>query len=249
MNGLKLFTPTEVRTVAEERQGKDVLRAREIQDITETLLKKRNDADASFEAALKEQRFRWEAEEALHFLRKNEALAEVERLEKRKKAILSPLLLEGNDLHTIAEQLSTRELALEEDKKEIIEKARLVMQRLDEVQEQQQNVKNRLIDLKKKETGFKQQHLQALQDIKRASKALSDLYAHQEAFKAEKAFRTSELDSRQAVSKEYELRLEEREKEIANARILINDRQQTLNRGFAELKRKQDAFDNRRIQS
>ncbi len=239
---LKLFTPTEVRTVAEERQSKDVARASQIRDITDELIKKRTEAERAFDSQLTAQQKIWEEKERIFHEKRIAFEREIEVLERRKKTASSPLLLSGKKLHTLAEQLSAKENALKEKELALEEERQMLFAKLNEVGDREQNISDRLKSLELKEIGVEKQRRDVAEGSKRLSDELSRFKVMQEAFSSQYALKRAEIDSEHSVIKEANLRLEEREKEIELAKLLIKDREQMLERGFAELKQKQNDF-------
>lgn len=239
---MQIFTPAQARNATEERNSKDAQRAKVIVDVTNDLIKERNEAEQAFEATLKFQREKNEAEINRFIDKKNALLSEISGLERRREDLLSPLLLVKNELDSEREAVLILKLQNEAKEQELIEEKRLLMSKLDEVSTLKQDLENRSKLLRTRELGSESQRNQIAHDARRLSVQTSEFYSKVNEKQSEFAFRESELDARSNLLDEREKGFMRREEEIKSAKILLQDQRIQLDKGFEELRKKQNDF-------
>lgn len=243
---LKVFSPAEARSAAEERQSKDATRARSIATLTDDLIREKNEVEAAFEATLRQQK-----EEAEHWFEENLARKkaleeEVGKLELRRKEALSPLLIKEEDIHSVQEALKARELSVEAKEEKVDDEVRGLMRRLDEMGDRELKLKDREQRVQRMEQGAQTQHTQVAQDAKRLSLKMLEFEQKVSERETDLAYRQSELDARTNLYAEKDKLFVERENEIQAAMRLLADQRVLLDKGFAELRNLQNKHDNRR---
>lgn len=238
--GLALFSAKDVRTEAQKRQEQDLTRASSLRDLTAEIIKEHNEAEASFREALKRQKITWEAEEALTRQRRDDIKKEVETLEAKRRKALRPQLLSASDVLKAEKMLDKRENALEEQREDLEERERELMSRLDDISTREQDARDLESLLTRRKAGIEAQGAQTASEARKMAVALSGLLKREEELKAKENELEARRLSEEATFREYEQRLEEREKEIEVARLLLEDRRKTLDRAWTELRRKQN---------
>lgn len=244
---LKVFTPAEARTAAEERQHQDATRAKTLADLTDEIVQSKNEAERDFKETMRKQSAEAEAWFTENTRKKNGLLREIEDLEARRKKALIPLLIKAEDIHSTEEALQARKLELDSRESQLEEDSRTLMRRLDEVSDKKQDLETREARLKRMELGAETQKNQVAQDAKRLSLQMAEFEQRMEEKETDFAYRQSELDARSNLFSEKENLLAERENEIEAAKRLLADQRNLLAKGFEELKRLKEQHDNRRL--
>ncbi len=242
---LKVFSPAEARSEAEERQSKDATRARSIAALTDDLIREKNEADAAFEDTMRQQKEEAAAWFEENLSRKKSLEEEVNTLERRRKEALSPLLIKEEDIHSVQEALKARELSVEAKEGEVEEAVRGLMRRLDEVGDRELKLRDREQRIQRMEQGAQVHHTQVAQDAKRLSLKMLEFEQKVSERETDLAYRQSELDARTNLYAEKEKLFVERENEIQAAMRLLADQRVLLDKGFAELRKLQQQHDNR----
>lgn len=234
-----VFSPREVKSEGQARAVRDSIQAHNLAKTIDELLQEKKRTEDDFDASIKALQERHAKEVEGLNAQKSALEAEIQKLEKRRKAALSPLLIDANDIHSTQKELSerTRVLALQEQENE--ETRRALVRRLDEIAERERQLDDREQSIARMKKGAEMQRSQ----IESSSKRLN---ARMEAFErtvADKemdfAFKESELDARRKLYEDNDKRLIERENELAAGRRLLQDQRLLLEKGFEELRKSQ----------
>ncbi|MDE2101559.1 MAG: hypothetical protein KGL39_30215 [Patescibacteria group bacterium] len=236
---MKIFSPTEAKAAAEERADKDLRRASTIADTTKELLEMKAQTEREFAETLERQKKEAAAFHEEQLAKKKELEREVERLEKRRKEALMPLLIKEEDIHSVQEALHARELVVARKETEQEEESRALMRRLDEVSSKEQELSEREARTKRIEQGAEFQKNQVAADARRLGIQLADFQKMVEDKEIAFAYRQSELDAQAKLQQEKEQLFIQREKEIAAGKRLLEDQRSLLAKGFEELRREQ----------
>ena len=154
---MKLLTPQEVKDTKAKELARDILRVKETTDVVLKTRQRLAEAESDFNKTLAKNREKWAEEEESHFKRVKDMESEIDVLEAKKLNALIPLgiLKEGTydkmeDAVNFLTQLRQREKTLD-DSVELLEN------RLDEVGEKEQNLKQLENRLFLREEGIKRQ--------------------------------------------------------------------------------------------
>lgn len=236
---MKVFSPAQARTANEERIAKDALRAKNVAEVTQELLQTKADVEKEFEETMARQRL--ETEEFFNQTNEKKRILEREvlELEERRKQALMPPLIKAEDIHSISEALHARGLELDYRESENEEDSRVLMRRLNEVAEQQQSLDERDARVKRLEKSTEAQRVQTAQGVQRLNKQMEDFRIRVEEKETVFAFKQSEMDAKENLLDEREKGFVARETEIQNAVRLLADHRLLLEKGFIELRQKQ----------
>lgn len=236
---MRVFTPTQAKSAAEERTAKDALRAKNIAEITQELIKTKDEIEIEFANTMKQQQEVAEKWFEDNTYRKNALIQEVEILEVRRKRALMPPLIKAEDIHSTSEALHARKLELDLQQSENEEESRILMQRLDEVSTREHDIDQREKRLKVKELGCETQSNQIAKDAKRLALQMADYQRQVDEKQTDFAYRESEMDARNNLLDERERGYVIRENEIQASMRLLADQRLLLEQGFKELRLKQ----------
>lgn len=237
---MKLLTPSEIKEAKEREITRDVLRYKEVKtelQKTETALGK---AGADFSALLASQQKKWAAEEAVHREDIQMRLRELDELETSKKRALVPIdgmrELAENELKEAHETLER----IKEKEHEVDRLHELFETRLDELEEQrlQLDVRESRVSAIERNSDTRTKQAEEI-----SKKIIEDLEQHN-AFKHNELARLGQRE-RDVQILEIQIvekfeRTKAREAALTDFETKLNDRAATLERGFEELKRKQN---------
>lgn len=236
---MQVFTPSQAKSAAEQRTSKDALRAKGLAEITKDLLKEKEDAERSFDLSLKRQQKESKEWFEANLTQKKALEEEVSRLEERRKEALMPLLIKEEDIQSVQEALKARELMVQQRELENEETARNLMRKIDAAQDQKQTLDERESRLQRQEQGAEFQRNQIVSDARRLTIQLSDFERRMVEKETEIAYKQSELDARTNLISDKEKGFVGREKKIEAAKRLLADQRLLLEKGFKELRLKQ----------
>lgn len=236
----EVFTPARAKSAAEDRLSKDVLRARSLVDLTRELIEEKNKAENDFNETMQRQQKEAEKEFAERIARKNILEREVERLEQRRKAAISPLTQREKDIKSKEESLIARELVIVDQEAENEEDSRLLMRRLDDISMQKQMLDEREAKIQRIEHGIEIQRKQTIEGSKYLALQMAVYQQKVDAMQAEFFRREAGLLAKESLYIEREKGFEKREFEVSEEFRLLADRRILLDKGFEELKRKNE---------
>lgn len=236
---MKIFTPTQSKSEAEQRASTDALRAKNLADITRELITEKNEAEASFDQTMKKQQEVSDIWFKDNLSRKQELETEVAKLEKRRKEALSPLLIKEEDIQSVQELLTARELSITAKETENEEESRLLMRKMDEFSHREQDLSKKEKRIQAWEQGVETQRNQSVLELKAMNTRMEEFQKRVEEKESEFAYRQSEIDALTNLQAEKEKGFVDREKEIASSMRLLTDQRLLLSKGFEELRNKQ----------
>lgn len=238
---MRVFTPAQSKSAAEERTSKDALRAKGLASITHELLDEKNRAERDFEETMKNQREIAEHWFSDNLIRKNQLTKEIEDLEGRRERALSPLIQREEDIQSKEEDLAIRITQCGEKESENDEVTRILMRRLDEVSSKEQDLFERERQLRRREEGCEMQRTQVAEGSRLLNIQIMNFNEKIEEKEVQFAYKKSEQDAITQLQSEKENGYLLREKKIHDDNIVLADQRELLKQGFEELRRKQHA--------
>lgn len=218
-----VFTPEQARSAAEERMGKDALRARGLAETTKELLQTKDEVEREFAQTMDRQRKEAEAW-FLDTTDKKKALKdEVEGLLRQREEALSPLLIQQGDIHSIGESLKAREISVARREETVEEESRLLMRRMDELSSRETDIEKGEKRLKVAEQGLEIQRTQVREGSAQLTDRVVDFQTKMNDREFELSLRQSEQDATDNLQKEKAEKLLSKERELESARRLLED--------------------------
>lgn len=233
---MKLFTPTETKTLSKKQTSDDVVNIAYLQGTLSRLQKQINDANANFKVLLSEQRAIYSKEKEELQAEIRQLVSTVSTLEQRKASALIPV----KGLRAAAEKALARaqQLLAENEKKaeELEEIGVTLTERLDSVSTREQVVTEKEEELTSKIEGALREADIISRSHQRLNKMLADFQVQVDTTNAVFAHRESALQEKERM---HALSVEEHNKRVSADERSLADRRAALERGFEELKRLQ----------
>lgn len=235
---MKLLSPQEVREQKTQEIARNILRAKETEEVTRKINQNRAKAEADFSSALAHHRELWAQEEEEHRKRKEEMQSEIDTLEAKKLNALVPINIlkvsaedkmkeatdflanlrkRENDTEELKERLEDRLDDVAEKETELLDKERKLSLRQQGIERQEENIRlsnNKLTEEMKELLSLK---AQAIQNIESRTK--------------EVVLKEQTLNAKEQLIKRNIKSIEEREIQLADERA-------TLDKAWKELERK-----------
>lgn len=234
---MKILTPATTADLKAQEQSRDLLRAMETRELTKEINIERANADADFQATLAKNREVWAAEELEHAERKREMGKEIEQLEAERISLLVPVgIISGGAENRLDEAIEfMRKLREREENVDILTEK--LMDKLDEVGEREQTVRQREQKAQLREMGIKNQYDSTIEGSKQLSKQITDFAAVRG--KAEKEIKEKQdvLIMKEQSLLSREASLAGTEQNLKDREVRLKDERGTLSRAWAELER------------
>lgn len=235
---MKVFSPIQARSAAEERTAKDALRAKNIAEVTQELIKTKEEVEKEFEETMARQRSITEEEFEEHIAKKKVLEEEVVALEERKRLALIQPLIQVDDVFSFKESLQAREAILAVKELQSEDSSRTLMRRLDEVSSREQDVKGEEQRIKIIKESAELQSKQVTESAHRHSLLVVEYQAQINEKEFGLASAHSKLDAATNLYEEKEKRLVERENEVYVALRLLEEKREL----FAEDENRHKVF-------
>lgn len=232
---LKLFTPSEAKSLNTAQNNRDLVRTTELQESVRRLELKLIDAEASFNETLARQRTQWAEEEKAHAERCFVMDNEVKALEQQKEQALIPIADIEKRAHTMLNEAEVRLSEVAKKEIEIEELENTLLLKIDSISEQTQLLKDEADKLSQQKKA--RQEEEELQKLNRKSLSESiikfNLYVEEQ-----QAIISQEKTNLILTQRSIEARdalLSKRERELEADIIRLNDGRETLKRAFARI--------------
>jgi len=232
---MKLLPPQEVKNLKESQTVKELLRAKEMAEVTDKTRKALAKAEADFNTTLAKNRTAWALEEEAHDKRVREMAQEIRVLEKRRQQALIPIDAVKSEADTFlaeAKKVYAQVTEIREEEENLTEE---LENKLDLVGQRGQDLDRREAEISNKEYGLRLQTEQMLNQLRAFNAERVELDSKK--MKAEQDIDERKtalvLWDRQLVAKEE--RLNNKEKGLDTLAKQLDDRRATLDRAFARL--------------
>lgn len=233
---MKLLSPSAIKDTKNLELTREILRTKEINEVSEKSRKELAQAQMDFNNALADFKERWAKEEEEHDKRMVEMKAEIQVLEDKRKQALIPISIEMDKANRLLDEAKGRLSQVKEKEVENQETAEKLQDRLDEVGQREQDVKFKEKKLEFQEQGIIQQTQFIKENNQKLSKQLSDFLSYKNAIEKDIDERKTALVlwDRTLQNKEEVLkRTDKAQKEVG---VRLKEERINLDKAWKELK-------------
>ena len=225
---LKLYSAEEIKSTKATELARDIFRTQDIKKALDKARTELNNANASFEVALANQRVKWISEEEVALGKIRDLETELKVLERRKQQALIPIDLYRQRVDNITKEANDKLKSATDKQFYVDELSEKLEEKLDEVSEKDQSLQKREENLFVKEKAVQMQE----EGNKKMSQEINTraLFFIKEMEDREKDFnnRKTALELKEISLQELERSLRVREQDLIKEKQLIYSQRQAL---------------------
>lgn len=241
---MRLLSPNQTKDLEGEEVTRQILRAKESQEMATKWHKRLADAEADFAHSTARQQKEWAEMEKEHEVRLKEMAVEIESLESRKTQALIPIEIYKKQAQDLMDSAQAREEAAKKQEDDAERTKDILEDKLDDVSDREIAAEEKERKLLTREQGIAQQSEEVRQGSARLSEAMEN-------FKAYCAVEESKLRQKRKENGLKEANLEAREDKITRETdalkifaTRLTDERETLGRAWKELEAKGGKYPN-----
>lgn len=235
---MKLMSPSEVKDAGNSETTRQILRAKEAQEMTEKWSKSLARAEADFASASARRLEEWAKGEEEHSKRVKEMADEVEKLEARKAQALIPVEVYKQEAEEKMKKAEKIISDYEEKEEDLEETKELLQDKLDDVGEREIDVTERENKCKLREKGIDEQSEQLKLGIKKLSDSMLSFQSYMKTEEAKLNEKRKEIKLKEINMGAREDKYQRDLKALADYDSKLKDERGVLDRGFKELREK-----------
>jgi len=233
---MQLFSAAEIKSSKESELARDLLRTKSIKEALDKVRTELNEANASFDLALANQRVIWskESEEASEKLKG--LLKEIDEAQKTRDRLIIPIDLDRQKADNMIKEANDLLVEVNNKKKDVEELSDILEKRLDEVSERDEELGNRERRILSQEKGISDQQKVIKETTDNITGQLQLLTKELQQKEKELNERKITLDLQETNNNHLLETIQEKEQEIIKDKELIKSQRQALKAALQEHK-------------
>lgn len=234
---LKLFTPTEAKSLNSAQNNRDILRTREIRKLVDKSHTELAKHEADFAAMLARHKEKWAQEEEAHSIRLVEMEKEILPLEERRKNALIPIEIEKRKADTMNIEAEKRLGEVEKREHEATVLEDVLIERIGQVSERESAVEANEAKAAEMIRSADSEKETAALNTKTLSEGIQKFndYVLAETFTLDQ--KRTEIILKERSIEAREVALGRKEKSLVIRETQLKDKQETLTRAFDEYRK------------
>lgn len=234
---LKLFTPTEAKSLNSAQNNRDILRTREIRKLVDKSHTELAKHEADFAAMLARHKEKWAQEEEAHSIRLVEMEKEILPLEERRKNALIPIEIEKRKADTMNIEAEKRLGEVEKREHEATVLEDVLIERIGQVSERESAVEANEAKAAEMIRSADSEKETAALNTKTLSEGIQKFndYVLAETFTLDQ--KRTEIILKERSIEAREIALGRKEKSLVIRETQLKDKQETLTRAFDEYRK------------